>query len=142
MSIITYTVYNTTTGQIVLNGVAEDEEQAALQPGQDEDIDLDEADPATEYYPSGVKTTRPLFTAANSWSKTTFTANGTDSAVFGSSLPNPTHITIIGPSGVPNVYEETNTDTSLTIKATVKGEYEITIRGFPYQDYTTTLTAE
>ena len=145
MSIVNYTVYDTTTGRIYRTGSTESEEQANIQATEaNEVVALEQADEATEYYTGNPmeKTTRPLFTTSNSWNKTTFTANGTDSAVFGSSLPNPTYVTIIGPPGVPNVYEETNTDTTLTIKSTFKGEYEVTIKGFPYQDYTTTLTAE
>lgn len=140
---ISFTIYDNTTGQILRSGWVSAEDQLSIQAVEENEVVVaEEANEHTEYYPSGVKTARPLLTTANSWNKTTFTANGTDSAVFGSSLPNPTYITIIGPLGVPNVYDETNTDTSITIKSTFKGDYEVTIKGFPYQDYTTTLTAE
>ena len=144
-----YVIYKDSNGQVLSFGTVPDTAHYDLiTPGTgntkvEETIESD----LTWYFPAGVKTARPLLTTANSWNKTTITANGTDTAVFGASLPNPTAVTIITPptAGITtdgvNKITGTVTDGTLTITATKAGGYVVTLKAFPYQDYTVTITA-
>lgn len=97
------------------------------------------------YYPTGTRTTRPLFSTANTWNKTSILANGTDTATFGSSLPNPTDcvVSFIGVTGTVQrvLQSQTIIDGSLSINTSIPGTYVVNLSAFPYQSYTQTITA-
>lgn len=100
-------------------------------------------DPKTNYVLSGVVTPRPLFSSVATFNKTTITADGTDSAVLGPSLPNPTTVQAISsPSGGESTSLTTITDGSLTIKSSIQGFIRISLKAFPYQDELFLVIAE
>lgn len=135
-----YVVYITATGEILRTGVCQDAD-VALQAATGQTSVEDTANQATEYYPSGVKTARPLLTTVATWSALTLVANGTATVTLGSTLPNPTKITVTPPPnlGIAAIPEQTVTDGSFVLSTTVAGAYTVTARAFPYQDYTVTI---
>lgn len=137
-----YVVYVTASGEVLRTGNCLDDD-LALQAGTGETAVQDTANDATEYYPSGVKTTRPLITSVATWDTTSITANGTAKATLGSSLPNPSTVFITPPAGLglPAVAPQTVTDGTFRLSTTVPGAYTVTVRAFPYQDYTVTINA-
>jgi len=95
------------------------------------------------YFPSTIRTTRPLLTTVASWNKTTLISDGTDSVTFGSGLPNPTTVNISFISiGLlpPNDVTQVVTDGTLTITTTVLLDLQINIDVFPYQPYSQIIT--
>lgn len=97
----------------------------------------------TNYVLSGVITSRPLFSSVAMFNKTTITADGSDSAVLGPNLPNPTTVQAIGlPAGGESTSLTTITDGSLTVKSSVPGFIQFKLRAFPYQDEIFLVIAE
>jgi hypothetical protein len=76
------------------------------------------------------------------WSATTIDADGVDSAVLGSGLPNPTTVSLTYQAyeALAPVSGDVTTGT-LTITADLAGEYEVSINVFPYKPYSQTITA-
>jgi hypothetical protein len=97
------------------------------------------------YYPSGTRTTRPLFTTSNSWNATTITANGTSTATFGSSLPNPTSVVVEYTNTISSSQQVLQsldtTDGSFSLNTTLAGTYLVSFTAFPYQKYSQIITA-
>ena len=85
---------------------------------------------------------RPLFTSVGSWNTLSITANGVSTASFISSLPNPTQVSIVLPSGLGSSHSGTSVTTgTFNLTTTVAGSYVVTFTAFPYQTLTTTITA-
>lgn len=139
---IDFVIYLTTTGQVLRTGVCADDD-FALQAGAGETAIADTANDQTDYYPSGVKTTRPLITSVATWDTTSIVANGTAKATLGATLPNPTTAFIEPPSGLgfASVPVQTVTDGTFRLSTTVAGAYLVTVKAFPRQDYTVTINA-
>ena len=137
-----FVVYKTTTGEILRTGTVPDD-MLTIQAGAGETAVEAIADPATEYYSVGVKTARPLLMTVATWSALTLVANGTATVTLGSTLPNPTKITVTPPPnlGIAAIPEQTVTDGSFVLSTTVAGAYTVTAKAFPYQDYTVTINA-
>lgn len=95
-----------------------------------------EPDPFTEYYPGGVRTTRPLFTDIASWDKICVEPNGTEAATFGPGLPNPTYLSVSPDQyiGVETI-EGTCTDGAASITFNRTGLYNVRAMAWPYQDF-------
>jgi hypothetical protein len=102
-------------------------------------LQTDTAD--TFYYVAGVKTARPLFSTAGSWNTLAITANGTSTATFSASLPNPTNIYIVVPLGLDIPAPITETSGSFSLNTTIAGSYVITFDAFPYQQAVYTVVA-
>lgn len=137
-----FVVYTTTTGEILRTGQVPDD-MLTIQAQTGETAVEAMADPATEYYSAGVKTARPLLTTVATWSATSIVANGTAKATLGTTLPNPTAITIVPPAGlgIAAIPDQTVIDGSFELSTTVAGAYKVTAKAFPYQDYTVTINA-
>lgn len=73
-------------------------------------------------------------------SKTSMTADGSDSVVFGS-ITNPSSCVIEVPVDAVGIAPFTITDGTLTFKTFVPGVYTITIDYFPYLPFVQTITA-
>ncbi len=137
-----FTVYNTTTGEILRTGQVPDD-MLTIQAQTGETVVEAIANPATEYYSAGVKTARPLLTTVATWDVTSIIANGTFKATLGATLPNPTTVSVKPPanSGIAAIADQTVTDGTFTLATTVAGAYVVTAKAFPYQDYTVTINA-
>lgn len=87
-------------------------------------------------------TSRPAMSA--SWNKTTITADGVDTATFGSGIPSGTKVDCISfPQTVTPPSQETITTGSFSFAADVVGEYVIQISPpLPYHPVVTTITAQ
>lgn len=144
-----YVIYNDSTGKITQFGRIDSqptfegapEAPAPLVPSghtrlTNESVDSD----LTWYYPSGVKTARPLFSTVASWNKTTIDGDGVDAATFGSSLPNPTSASYRKGTTGPWSTETSVTSGTYSFTATESGTYYIRLSAFPYQDYEATIT--
>lgn len=133
-----YAEYNETTGEIVSWGVMDETSLA----GQTVPIYIGVVDAATQYInvADGTLITRP--TLASTWSKTSITADGTDQATI-TGLPNPTTVVFprIEANAVTTPAQFNVTDGVLNLKAGAKGVYQITLKAFPYQDFTTVIYA-
>lgn len=144
--LLIYAIYNTTTGEIkkVFGVLPDDTVTVPANVGSGEASSLETSvDPDTEYYVSGVKTTRPLMTTVATWDTTSITANGTSSATLGPSLPNPTNILVS--FSIPSIDGSgtsiTETSGSFSLTTVAAGSYTVTATAFPYQTYTTVITA-
>lgn len=93
------------------------------------------------YYITGTKTSRLIFSSVGSWDKQSIVANGTDTATFSSSLPNPTQIVVSVPNGlnIPGPINETSG--SFSVNTTVPGDYIVTFISYPYKQQSYTITA-
>lgn len=139
---INFVTYLIATGLVLRAGVCADDD-LALQAGTGETAVEDTASDLTDYYPSGVKTTRPLITSVATWDTTSITANGTAKATLGAGLPNPTTVRVIPPAGMgfAAVAAQTVTDGTFRLSTTVTGAYVVRVEAFPYQDYEVTINA-
>ena len=99
--------------------------------------------PAEFYYIGATKTARPAFSTVGSWNTTSITANGTSTATFSASLPNPTTIIVLVPyiKGIAQPGPITETSGSFSLTTTVAGTYTVIFDAFPYKQLTTTITA-
>lgn len=84
-------------------------------------------------------TARPDFDSVASWSDVKLTADNVDTVTFGSGLPNPTSVTIIGQLGIPPLTGSV-TDGTLTITVPLPGPYQVTLEAFPYKTETYIIT--
>lgn len=137
-----FVIYKTASGEILRTGQVPDD-MLTIQAGTGETVVEAIANPATEYYSAGVKTTRPLLTTVATWSALTLVANGVATVTLGATLPNPTKINITPPAnlGIAAIAEQTVIDGSFVLSTTVAGAYQVTAKAFPYQDYTVTINA-
>jgi hypothetical protein len=134
-----YTIYNSTTGQLLRKISTQDADLANTQVQAGESIINQDLSFDTQYISSGSPTTRP--TLSLTWNKTTITANGSDSAIVSSSIPNPTNYSIIVPAGIQPITDGTITTGTLTFTADLPGIYTIILDSFPYQIYKQNITA-
>jgi len=150
---INYILYTTATGEIFNSVTAEADSIdltyiMTMHPDFDSDTQsymstVDRVEPFSNYVLSGTVTPRPLLSSAATFNKTTITADGSDSAVLGPNLPNPTTVQAVGlPAGGESAALTTITDGSLTIKSTVPGLIQFKLRAFPYQDELFLVVAE
>jgi hypothetical protein len=146
----TFAAFNSTTGNITKIIVDNSDEAAAtvavnVGAGEESISVTDETTPANWYItnPGTTKdlTARPLLSTVATWSATSVTANNVATITFGSSLPNPTAIEIIGPAGTTPLSGNV-TDGTLTLSVGLVGEYIVKVTVFPYvtQSYTITGT--
>lgn len=99
-----------------------------------------EANDEEEYILAGVITPRPEITAI--WNKTAISADGADTATFGSTLPNPTDISVMVPDGAISPEVETVTSGTFEFATPIVGEYTLSIvPPFPYQPISQVITA-
>lgn len=86
---------------------------------------------------------RTSFDASNSLTNSGgWSASGTDSITYGSSLPNPTTVLVQSDNtSMEPVVAFTVTDGSLVLNTIVPGTYTITLSAFPYITKTITVTA-
>lgn len=134
-----FIVYNNTTGAILRTGECPDAD-LALQAQTGETAIEGEANDATQYIDGGSVVSRPALTAV--WNKSSVTANGSDTATFGSTLPNPTIVTVVVPDGAETPPAETVTIGTFSFATPVAGEYTITVSPpFPYKPIIKTITA-
>lgn len=145
MAIQKYLIYNNSTGRVLKQlqvDTAIDSTTIPLNTLSGETAylasSIDSAD--TVYFPSGVRTDRPLFSSVASWNQTVQTADGASLISFGSSLPNPTIVDITTPSSVNNATGNSVTSGSVSISATVPAVHTVNISSWPYLDYTNTIT--
>lgn len=139
---ITITTYKTADGKIIQTITCPDD-SVPLQYGAGENYVVGAYLESTHYIVAGVATVKPLLTTVATWSALTLVANGTATVTLGSTLPNPTKITVTPPAnlGIAPIPEQTVTDGSFVLSTTVAGAYTVTARAFPYQDYTVTINA-
>lgn len=136
-----FIVYRNTDGMILRTGECLFE-VLSLQAQTGETAIGGEADDATEYINTTNQSViaRPSLTAT--WNKTTITANGTDTATLGSSLPNPTIVTVDVPTGAVLPDPEEVTAGSFSLATTISGDYTVRIYPpFPYMSITQVITA-
>lgn len=135
----TYAIYLLSDGSInqLYTG---DDPTPYVDPGEGVAIVDPEVDDDTHYFPAGVLTVRPYFDTVASWNTTTLGADGVQVITYGSSLPSGATYEVIPPQGVA-VSSGTITDGIFSMKTLVIGSYQLTLRKFPYQDYTVRITA-
>lgn len=135
-----FIVYRDSDGAILRSGECPDD-TLSLQAQTDETAIEGEANDSTQYISGGVVTARPTLTAT--WNKTTITANGSDTATFGSTLPNPTTVTVGVPVSATAPEAEQVTTGTFSIATPISGEYTVTVMPpFPYMPVTQVITAE
>jgi len=83
----------------------------------------------------------PILTTSNSWSATTLAANGTATVTFGSSLPNPTNVSVVLPPDVAAVTISPVTDGVFSFSTVTPGSYVFTFVAEGYLSHTQTITA-
>lgn len=135
--------YNTSTGQIisVISGTGDLTEQIELNRPVGAGMTIMPGDYFpdffTDYFPSGVYTTRPKLSSVATWDKETLRGDGTDTATLGTGLPNPTYLRLL-PQEAPGVSEVEGTcvDGSASITFQTAGVYHILAQAWPYQDET------
>lgn len=137
-----FVVYNTSTGAIQRSGMCPASE-VGLQAASGESVLEGSANDLTQYVSGGSLSSRPLLSTVATWNKTALSPNGTDQATLGSGLPNPTTISITPPPnlGISPIADQIVTTGSFSFTTTVMGDYVVTARSFPYQDYTVTIKA-
>jgi len=138
---VKFIVYRNSDGMILRSGETL-WETLSLQAQAGETATSDDADGATQYInvSTGAVTTRPTLTAT--WNKTSITANGSDTAIFGSTLPNPTTVIVGVPVSATTPEAEQVTTGTFSITTTIAGEYTVTITPpFPYIPVTQVITA-
>lgn len=144
---LTYAIYNTTSGAITKVISIDDADILSIpaNTGVGEASSLETTvDPDNYYYVGATKTARvsldTICTFTNSGS--VWNADGSDTIVYGSALPNPSTATV---SCAANSFADygviTITDGTLTLTTTVVGDYTIVISSFPYLDKTITVSA-
>lgn len=135
----TYAIYLLSDGSInqLYTG---DDPTPYVDPGEGVAIVPAEVDDDTHYFPAGVLTVRPYFDTVASWNTISLGADGVQVITYGSGLPSGTTYEVIPPQGVA-VSSGTITDGIFSMKTLVIGTYRLTLRKFPYQDYTINITA-
>lgn len=134
-----YVVYKNSNGQILRVGEcnAEDFENQALT-GQT--VIEDSADDREHYISGSAVTSRPTITAT--WDKTSVTANGSDTATLGSTLPNPTSVSVAVPDGAVTPDDEVVTGGTFSFATSIAGNYIINVTPpFPYLSHTQVIVA-
>ncbi|WP_025041034.1 hypothetical protein [Nitrosospira briensis] len=134
-----YIVYETTTGAIVRSGECQDDmldDQARV----GETAIEGEADDTTQYVDGGLVASRPEITAL--WNKTEVAANGSDTATLGTSLPNPTEVSVSVPDGAVAPETEIVTSGTFSFATPIAGSYTINvIPPFPLRPHTQIIAA-
>lgn len=134
-----FIVYNNTTGIILRVGECHEDilaNQAQIGETAIEGVANDE----TEYISGGIVASRPAITAT--WDKTAVTANGSDTATLGATLPNPTVVIVSVPDGVISPEPEEVTTGSFTFATPISGEYTVVVTPpAPYLKHTQVITA-
>lgn len=133
-----YAFYDSNTGEITSWGTMDETSLAA----QTLPVYLGLADPKTQYVnvANGTLIARPAF--PSTWSAVAINADGVAQTTI-TGLPNPTIVFFprIEANGVDLPASFSVTDGVLNLKAGAKGLYQITLKAFPYQDYTTVIQA-
>jgi len=144
MSIVTYAIYNTTTGKISSVIKYDDQygnELRDLNVGVGETYSLEtDVDEKKHYYVVGSKTDRPLFEPTSNWNHSVGKSDGIDTLTFGSSLPTNAVCTIATPDASIDISDTQITTGSVSLTSNVSGDYSIRIEAFPYQEYVHNLT--
>jgi hypothetical protein len=137
--IVNFVKYLTATGEIIYSGHCPTE-SLSLQISQNYSIlEVPQEVSSELYYVSGgVLTLRPPLTTTSTWNTHTISANNSDLATFGSSIPSGTVLSLITPEGAVN-YTQAITDGIVSIKATFVGTSTIRLSHFPNQDYYATI---
>lgn len=133
MPSLTWTVYDSTSGEILRRGR---ETVSTTHSGAGETQTADYGDPARQYYSGGTLTTRPASTASES--ATTVTADGTSTIQF-SGLVSGDTITVTY-EGVA-IDEITAGGTTEDFTFDRPGTYYFIVRSFPKLDYEVMITA-
>lgn len=134
-----YVVYRDSDGSIVRAGKCPDDE-LENQALTGETAIEGEADDTTQYVYSGIVSSRPEIAAT--WDKIEITANGSDTATLGSSLPNPTIVFVSVPDGAIPPDVETVTTGIFEFATPIAGTYTLIVTPpFPYQPHTQIITA-
>ena len=146
----TYVIYNTTSGKITSSVIVGDDylsTDVALNAVSGEAVLLvaDGVEPSThkiDVSGSPVEVARVSLDTLCSFTNSggTWTANSTDTIVYGSALPNPTTFVIQGPGELDGL-TGTITDGTLTLTTEAAGDYKITLSAFPYLDKVITISA-
>ncbi len=96
--------------------------------------------PSNTYIVGNVLTSRPSFTSNNLWSSNVILADGVQEARFGNVLPSNTVVDITTTlAGVPSYYDLEVSSNVFTMTTTVPGEYLVTFKRFPYEDYSSNV---
>jgi hypothetical protein len=134
-----FIVYRNSDGMILRTGEFQ-EGVLASQAGAGETAISGTADDILEYISGGSVTSRPVISAT--WNKTSIIANGIDSAILGSALPNPTSVLVSVPPGATLPPEEIVVTGSFSFATPIAGSYTIkVIPPFPYQPHEQVIIA-
>jgi hypothetical protein len=146
-----FAIYNTTTGEITKTLVAGDNytiTDVLLNAASGENAMLVSSGvvPSTHYINvSGTPTETAKVSLDTICSYTnsggTWSADGVDTIVYGSSLPNPTNYVIQFADQPLNNLTGQITDGTFTLTTSIKGDYVINLSAFPYLNKTITTTA-
>jgi hypothetical protein len=141
-----YVLATSANGPILAAGTVTSDYQVAQQSTSGYTAYAGVGTPQTHYMLNGAITTRPdLASLATVTNVGGWTANGTDVYSYGTTLPNPTTVTIrangtagyaLSPVAAFNV-----TDGTLNLTTTMPGDYVITLDAFPYATKTLMVTA-
>lgn len=134
-----FIVYETVTGAIVRSGQCQDD-MLDIQSRSGETAIEGEADDETQYVDDGVISSRPEITAT--WNKIEITADGSDIATLGASLPNSTIVLVSVPDGAITPDAEIVTTGTFQFATPIAGTYTVAVTPpFPYQPHTQIITA-
>ena len=146
----TFVIYNNTSGVILSSMVTGDDyllASVALNAGVGESaLEVGDGVESSSHYidvtGSPVEVARVSLDTLCSFTNSggTWTANSTDTIVYGSALPNPTTFVIQGPGELDGL-TGTITDGTLTLTTEAVGDYKITLSAFPYLDKVITISA-
>ena len=132
-----YTIYDSENGMIT--GIIDTQDDSHL---QSYDGYIQGEIDGNEYYISdGTAVERPELTSVASWDKTTFTADGTDSATI-TGLPECVVAIVNLDDPYYPTFNDEITDGDLSLSTLTEGTYQVTIDCFPYKKYVVELEAE
>lgn len=142
---LNYVIYNTSTGEITKSLQIYDENDTvsvANNVGGGEASLQEDGEPSTHYVTGGVSTPKLALSTVATWNTTTIDADGVDAATLGSSLPNPTRITVIASApGIAPITQVNVTTGTFTLTTTTPGTYTVITEVFPYLNTSTTIEA-
>ena len=130
-----YTTYNITTGEIEGCMSTNSLENLTYY-----DYIIGEYDGTTNYIIDEEVVERPLLTSIATFDKTTFNADGEDSATI-SGVPECVVVVQNLDDTFYPMYNDEITDGVLSVSTTASGTYKVTIECFPYQKYVVELEA-